>query len=92
MPLVTRPWLAAAQLGGILRTKLQAPLSDGFIADKNAPLGEEFLDVEEAQGKPVVQPERVTNDLGRVAIIAGVGIRWWFHPMIMPAKRPLQSS
>ena len=72
--LVTGPWLAAAQLGGILRTELQAPLSDSFIADEDAPLGEEFLDVAEAQGKPVVQPDRVANDLGRVAI-TGVGIR-----------------
>ena len=49
------------------------------MAANDASFSEEFLDVAKAQGKPVLQPERVAIDLCQMAI-AGVGIHRGVHP------------
>ncbi|MFC7739405.1 hypothetical protein ACFQX4_27485 [Roseomonas sp. GCM10028921] len=43
------------------------------------PLGEDQLDVTQAEAEEVIQPHRVPDDLGREAI-AGVGGGLWRHP------------
>jgi hypothetical protein len=34
-----------------------APVSDGLVRDRNAPLSEKVLDVAEAEGEPLVEPQ-----------------------------------
>jgi hypothetical protein len=46
------------------RTELAAPESDGLLADMDAPLSEELLDIAVAEGEAVVQPDRASDDLG----------------------------
>jgi hypothetical protein len=45
-----------------------APVPDGIVRDRNAPLGEEVFDVPEAEGKPEVQPDGVADNQGREAV------------------------
>ncbi len=54
---------APAQVRGNLRTELQRPAADRLIADLDAPLGQQFLDVSEAQRKAVVEPDGMANDV-----------------------------
>ena len=55
----------AAQALGDLRPKLDAPEADRFTADGNTPFGEEVFDISVAQTESTVQPNGVTDDLGR---------------------------
>jgi hypothetical protein len=49
-------------------TELGAPLADRLMADDDAPLGEQILNVAEAEVETKVQPDGVSDDLGREAI------------------------
>ena len=51
----------------------ETPLPNRLIRDGDAALSEEVLDVAEAQAESVIQPHRVTDDLGRESIAAIVG-------------------
>ena len=42
-----------------------APVSDGLVRDRNAPLSEKVFDVAEAEGEPVVEPDSVADNRGR---------------------------
>ena len=50
----------------------QAPLTDGFVGDRNAPLGQQLLNIPEAESKSVIELHGVADDLGEesVAVIA----------------------
>src|SRR5205823_3132769 len=50
------------------RHQLVAPLADRLMADDDAPLGEQILNVAEAEVETKVQPDRVSDDLGREAV------------------------
>jgi hypothetical protein len=50
------------------RSEFQHPTPDGFIADTEPPLGEEFLDVAIAQREAQVDPDRVLDDHRRKAV------------------------
>jgi hypothetical protein len=47
------------------RTEVDYPAANGFAADLDAALGEEFLDVSDAQGETGIKPNRVADDLRR---------------------------
>ena len=47
---------------------MQAPLSDRLVGHGDAALGEEVLDLTEAQAETVVEPDRVADDLGRESV------------------------
>ena len=44
------------------------PVSDRFIGDKDASLGEQVFYVSKAQGEPMVQANGVTDDFRRNAV------------------------
>ena len=46
--------LTTLELASVSRSELPTPLSDGLIGDDDATLREEFLQVTEAQGEPMV--------------------------------------
>ena len=56
---VTEPALAMPEPPSVLRSELATPLPDGFVGNENAALREEFLDIAEAQGEPMVLPDTV---------------------------------
>ena len=56
MPFVARPRAASAQGRGVGGTEPARPLVDRFVADLDAALEHQLLDIAQAQAEPVVQP------------------------------------
>jgi hypothetical protein len=48
---------------GVLRSELDTPQPDRFVADSNTSLGQQIFDISVAQGEAVVEPHRVTDNL-----------------------------
>ena len=72
VPGVARLRSSLAEFAGELAAEGQTPLPDTFVADADAPLGEDQFDVPEAQAEQMVQPDCVADDLGWEAV-SGVG-------------------
>ena len=68
MPVIAGPWAGTAQIGSNRRSKLQKPASDSLIGDVHASLSEHVLDIAEAQSESRVEPNRMTDDLGRKTV------------------------
>src|SRR6266571_1829288 len=64
MPFVTRASTPSTQSCGVARAELCAPGSDRLVRDGHAPLGQQLLDVAQAQAEAVVEPHDVADDLG----------------------------
>ncbi len=47
---------------GIDWAKLPAPLSDGFMGDRNATFRQQFFDFKKTETKTMIQPDGVTDD------------------------------
>jgi hypothetical protein len=91
VPGVARLRPAPAELAGELTAEDQTPLTDAFVADRDASLGEDQFDVSETQAEAVIQPDRVANDLGREPV-SGVGDGLGRHLTILaPTLRSGQS-
>jgi hypothetical protein len=69
------PVLALSRRGA----ELQAPSPHALVGDAHATLGQDQLDIAEAQAEHVVQPYRVVYQLGRKAV-AIVRVGWLLHP------------
>ena len=67
------------QSAGIDSTELDTPESDRFSSDCNATLSQQIFDIAVAQVESVVEPDGVTDDVGRESV-ALVGI----HRLILP--------
>jgi hypothetical protein len=83
VPGVARPRPPASRLQGEAPAELQAPAPDALVGDDHAPLGQEQLDVPEAQAEAVVQPDRVADDLAGEAV-AAVQVGCLVHPPSLP--------
>ena len=79
VPRVTETTLSTLQSPSVFRPELDTPKSDRFIGNADAALSQKILDIEKAQEKSVVQPDRVADDFGRKSISA-VARRVPFHP------------
>ena len=90
MPFVARPGPAPAQPVGLGLPELRAPLPDGFVADHDAALQHQLLDLTKAQRQPVLQPHAVGDDLRRVPVslvrrrCSGHDHRSWQRPGTSP--------
>jgi hypothetical protein len=67
-PLVAASRAAPTKLACQQRAELMAPETAGFVADQDPPLGEQLLDIAVAEGEPMVQPDRITDDLWRETV------------------------
>ena len=67
VPLVARPGSAPLERGGEGVTKPPAPGADALVADHDAALGQNRLDLAQAQAEAVPEPHRMADDLGREA-------------------------
>lgn len=65
VPLVASPNSSSPQPSREGRAELGAPLADRFVADDDAALAEQILRVAETEVEPEVQPDGVSDDLGR---------------------------
>ncbi len=70
VPHIAKSALASLELSHVLRPELPTALKLAFVRNDNAPLGQELLDVTEAQTEPMVEPHSVTYDLRRKAVTA----------------------
>ncbi len=62
VPLVPAVWLPAKKSIGIGLAELERPMADGFMADNDPAIRQDFFHVPEAQRKPEVQPYGVADD------------------------------
>src|SRR3954447_587573 len=52
---------------GVGASEAQAPLADSLVADNDASCCQNQLDFPQAEAEPVIQPDRLVDDLGRKA-------------------------
>jgi hypothetical protein len=62
-----------AQFFGEEGPKFYAPFAEGLVADLNAALMKQFLDVSVTEGEAMVEPNRVLDDADRKTM----AIRFW---------------
>ncbi len=65
VPLVVRPWPVTADARSKVRTKSVDPAADCFSADHHATFRKQILNILRTQRKPMVCPDRVSNDFTR---------------------------
>jgi hypothetical protein len=68
MPFVTQACTAPTQSCGVARAELRAPGPHSLVRDHHATLGQQLLDVAQAQTEADVQPHRMADDLSGVPI------------------------
>jgi len=80
MPCITRLRATATQPIGVILPKLPAPLADGFVGHGDAAFQQECLYVAVAPGEVRVEPDPVTDDFTREAVIlVALGVGWRGH-------------
>jgi hypothetical protein len=85
MPFVPRSGLSATSRMRIGLAKLAAPVPHGFVRQGDATCRPQLLDIAIAEGKAVVQPHAVADDLRRESVtLVWIAGRWWVHPVRMP--------
>jgi hypothetical protein len=55
------------------RPKRRPPLADAFVADHHVAGGQDQLDVTQAEAETVIQPDRMLDDLGWMALAISSG-------------------
>src|SRR5271157_2816399 len=80
--------LAFAQGRSDLRSKVVDPPAHGLIGHQDPTLGQQILDVAEAQGEPDIKPDRLLDDFGREAVAAIADLRHhrWLRPKVTDGK------
>jgi hypothetical protein len=67
--LVARPGAPAMELIGIPLPEPPAPLPDRFVGHDNTAGEQQLFDVARAQAEAVIQPDAMTDDLGRKTMV-----------------------
>lgn len=70
VPGIAKSPFTTLEASTIQRSELQAPASDGLVGNRDASFGEQILDIREAQAEATIQPDGMTDDLGREAVSA----------------------
>ena len=72
MPGVSHPPAPVLQLPGVDRTEPLAPLPNRLVGDRHASLREEIFSFAEAGAEPIVEPDRVADNVGweSISVIA----------------------
>ncbi len=65
--LAVRPWPVTADARSKVRTKSADPVADCASADHHATFRKQILNIRRTRRKPMVCPDRVSNDFTRVA-------------------------
>lgn len=72
VPSVTRVRPSPAQPGCKVLAESQAPAPDALVRDHNAALGQDQIDITQAEAENVVESNGMVGDLGREAV-TGIG-------------------
>jgi hypothetical protein len=72
VPDVSLTSLPTPEVPSVVESELLTPLTYGFVGDNDSPFCQELLNISEAQTESMIQPDRVTDDLGRkpVSVVA----------------------
>src|SRR5690348_2923627 len=89
VPLVARPRPALLERVGEGATEPKAPGPNALVAHDDAALGQDRLDLTQAQAEAVVEPHGVADDLGREAEAA---VRVGRRPHARPPATPLRPT
>jgi hypothetical protein len=76
VPTIIRFWPEASEPPSIAVSELENPTTHGLVRHVEAALGQQILDVSEAQREAAIEPYGVLDDLGRESV-AAIGDR--FH-------------
>jgi hypothetical protein len=68
VPFVAAAWGSPTNAIGEFAAELQAPLADRLLGDRDAARRQHLLDHAQAQREPEIQPHRVADELGGIAI------------------------
>jgi hypothetical protein len=63
VPGVAQVPLASPERPGVFDPKLPTPLSDGFVADGDAPLRQKIFHISKAQAESVVEPNSMADNI-----------------------------
>jgi len=74
------------------RTELDGPFAEWFVTDHNAALVQQFLNIPIAEGKAVIEPNRVLDDGQWKAVAVGFDVRhgWSAYSEPVKATQPYQ--
>jgi hypothetical protein len=86
MPLVPRPGPSTSQAIREGLAEFLAPSANGLIRDNNASFSQEQLNVPQAETEDVMQPDRMTDNLGGKAMTV-VWIGWRVHATSLVGRR-----
>jgi hypothetical protein len=75
VPLLAWPGVPPTQLIGLLRPEFHTPLLDGLVGHDDATGKQQLLDLAVAETAAAVQPDAVTDDLSRQAVVL-IGSGW----------------
>jgi hypothetical protein len=81
-PCISESTLSSFQTPDIVETKLRAPPANGLIGHDDPSLGDQILDISEADTESVLKPDRMTDDFGWIAVSVVAGLRA-FYPIIV---------
>jgi hypothetical protein len=70
----------------VVESELLTPLTYGLMGDDDSPFCQELLNISEAQTESMVQPHRVTDDLGRKPVSV-VTAHFAFHQRSLGGNR-----
>ena len=62
VPRVAQTSLESFEVAGIVWPKLQTPLTDRFIGDRESTFGEKFFHLSKTEAEPMVQPDGVPDN------------------------------
>ncbi len=69
VPLVARLRTPPSQPIGAVLPKLPTPLADRFVGHRDAAFEQEFFHITVAQGEAIIEPDPVTDDFARKAVV-----------------------
>ena len=76
VPTVIRSWPEASEFPGIAVSELENPTTHGLVRHVEAALGQQILDVSEAQREAAIKPYGIVDDLRRESV-AAIGDRFY---------------
>ena len=76
-----------AQVFSEQRAEFDAPFAEGLVADLDAALVEQFLNVPVTEGEAVVQPDGVLDDRHRKAVAVGLGVGHGGQPTLIRLRQ-----
>ena len=90
-PRIPESTLSPLQALCLVGIELPTPLSDGLVGNDDSALGKKIFHIPKAQAKPIVVPDGMANDFGRISVSV-IGRSAAFHRLSLPAAAQLDNT